>query len=388
MSPQLLMLLVLWLTDYRVFIRDVTTPIEQPFFDESYNASYVSRRLAEKPANKGSGSNTRTMKSDEADRPDKRPPLPARATSSTGPDKRPPLPARATSSKGPIMGDLIDFGDEPEDGHKPSNNDSSRFNADLAELESSSIKRKSVPEKGAKGPPPRPNKPISLRSRTLSFENAPHDSHVGNKPAEPSHQTQQRPSKPNNPLPDEEKQKHQPPSGDSYLSAASAKAAEAYNAMPNVSSYIPFGSDLSLPQSANSSSENLSTRRALTAKAASYAASASNRISAYRSSRPDVPSSLRRPGSSDSDLPSGASTPPVNKKLELWNRRWARANELLGKEGVTLVKWRKGDDVADQATKLVKKAMKDMGVEGHNGSDGKGKTGKGGGEAKVVDLKN
>lgn len=284
------------------------------------------------------------------------------------------------------MGDLINFGDEPDETHTPSNNGSSRFNADLAELESPPINRKSVAEKGAKAPPPRPIKPLSLRSRTLSFENAPHVSHDGNKPAEPSHQIYQRTSKPNNPIPDEEKQKQQPPSSDdSYISAASAKAAEAYNAMPNVSSYIPFGSDLARPQSSNSSSENVSTRRALTAKAASYAASASNRINAYRSSRPDVSSSVKRPDSSDSDLPSGASTPPINKKLDLWNRRWARATEVLGKEGVTLVKWRKGDDVAEQATQLVKKAMKEMGVEGHNGADGKGKTGKGGGEVKVKD---
>jgi hypothetical protein len=369
------MLLTLWLTEYRVFIRDVTTPIEQPFFDESYGASYVSRRMTEKPVNQGQyGSNTRTKKFDEADRP----------------DKRPPLPARAASSTGPIMGDLIDFGDEADEAQKPSSNDNSRFNADLAELESPQIKRKSVAEKGAKppAPPPRPIKPLSLRSRTLSFENAPHDSRVGNKPAESSHQTHQRTSKPNNPLSDEEKQKKQPPSGDdSYISAASAKAAEAYNSMPNVSSYIPFGSDLSLPQSVNSSSESLSTRQALTAKAASYATSASNRINAYRSSRADV-STLKRPDSSDSDLPSGASTPPINKKLELWNRRWARANELLSKEGVTLVKWRKGDDVAERAMKLVQNAMREMGVEGHNGADGKRKTGKGGGEAKVKDLKN
>lgn len=344
--------------------------MEQPFFDESYGASYVSRRLTDqgKP-----NSNTNAKKSDEADHP----------------DKRPPLPARAASSTGPVMGDLIDFGDEPDETHKPSNNESSRFNADLAELESPSIKRKSVAEKGAKAPPPRPIKPLSLRSRTLSFENAPHASHDGNKPVEPFHQTYQRTSEPNNPLSDEEKQKQQPPSGDnSYISAASAKAAEAYNAMPNVSSYLPFGNDLSLTQSSNSSSENVSTRRALTAKAASYAASASNRINAYRSSRPDISSSVKRPGSSDSDLPSGASTPPINKKLDLWNRRWARATEVLGKEGVTLVKWRKGDDVAEQATQLVKKAMKEMGVEGHNGTDGKGKTGRGGGEAKVKDLKN
>lgn len=60
----------------------------------------------------------------------------------------------------------------------------------------------------------------------------------------------------------------------------------------------------------------------------------------------------------------------------------------MDKEGVVLVKWRNGNDVANQATHLVEKAMREMGVEGHsNGPNSKGKTGKGGGEAKVADLK-
>jgi hypothetical protein len=264
------------------------------------------------------------------------------------------------------MGNLIDFSDEPNESHKASDSSLSRFNSDLTQLEPSSIRRKSVAENGAKAPPPRPSKPLSLRSRTLSLDNARYDTKAENLPAKPSHQTRERTSKPNNPLPEEEKQKTNTSSSsnDTYLSSASAKAAQAYNAMPNVSSYIPqipFGGDNSLPQSLNSSSENLSSRRAITAKAASYAASASSRLSAYRSSRPNVQPSTMHPSSSDSDLPSGATTPPINKKLDLWKRRWARAKEILDKEGVVLVKWRKGADVADQATQLVEKAMREMG---------------------------
>ena len=48
-----------------------------------------------------------------------------------------------------------------------------------------------------------------------------------------------------------------------------------------------------------------------------------------------------------------------------------------------LKSWRKGEDVANTAIQLVEKNMKSMGVEGY----GKGKTGEGGGEARVVDLK-
>lgn len=50
----------------------------------------------------------------------------------------------------------------------------------------------------------------------------------------------------------------------------------------------------------------------------------------------------------------------VNKKLELWLRRLERAHEQLDEQGVTLYTWRKGQDVMVEAEAIVKQALEDM----------------------------
>lgn len=370
------------LTENRVFIRDVTTPVDKPFFDESYNASYTDRKSVEKSVNQGSFNvRAKSAKSDETDNPNNRPPLPARGATEVIPQV----------SNGPKMGNLIDFDDGSDVAHQPCSPVLSRSNSDLAQLESSSIRSKSIAEKGGKAPPPRPTKPLSLRSNTFTSDSAPGDSTAPEATFKPAHQVHTRTSEPNNPLPEDERQKFvSRPRNRSYLSSARAKASQAYSAMPDVSSYIPsISSNSDLTQLSSDSSHNPPLpRRGLTATAAGYAASASNRLTSYRSHRDNSPSSSKRPSSSDSDNPSNASTPPINKKLDMWNRRWARAKELLQKEGVVLGSWRKGEDVSDEAVRLVERALREMRVEGYGeGGEGKGKTGQGGGEAKVVDLK-
>lgn len=49
--------------------------------------------------------------------------------------------------------------------------------------------------------------------------------------------------------------------------------------------------------------------------------------------------------------------------------------------------WRVGSDVADTVVRLVEREMRDMGVEGYGRDSGNGKTGDGGGERKVKDIK-
>lgn len=51
---------------------------------------------------------------------------------------------------------------------------------------------------------------------------------------------------------------------------------------------------------------------------------------------------------------------PVNKKLELWKRRWARAGAVMEREGVLLRTWHVGEDVSDECIRLVQNAMEDM----------------------------
>ena len=47
---------------------------------------------------------------------------------------------------------------------------------------------------------------------------------------------------------------------------------------------------------------------------------------------------------------------PINKKLELWKRRWVRAKEILDGKSVMLRSWKVGTDVMDDAVKLVERA--------------------------------
>lgn len=276
------------------------------------------------------------------------------------------------------------FDDGPSD-KQLSPKSSSR--ADRVQLNEDTPRRKSSTGKPT---PVRPNKPMSLRSNTVTSlestaESRSAESGRGPPPAPPS-----RKPHTNNPVPEVEAKAREPEQSEySYIASAKAKANRAYQAMPAVRGYLPsMGSSTSVNSEKSFDSQAPAPgqppplpRRGIKSTAASYAYSAANKVSNYKGSVSDRAHGVDRPSSSDSS--SSDNGPPVNKKFELWKRRWARANELLTKEGVLLKSWRQGEDVADIAIKLVAKNLKEMGVEGY----GKGKTGEGGGEAKVKDLK-
>jgi hypothetical protein len=46
-----------------------------------------------------------------------------------------------------------------------------------------------------------------------------------------------------------------------------------------------------------------------------------------------------------------------DKKLEIWKRRWARAEEIMNQRGIVLRSWRVGSDVMDECVRLVKREM-------------------------------
>lgn len=56
---------------------------------------------------------------------------------------------------------------------------------------------------------------------------------------------------------------------------------------------------------------------------------------------------------------SGGAIAVVNKKEELWKRRWARAKGLMEEHGVVLKSWRVGTDVMDDAVRLIDGWQKD-----------------------------
>ena len=79
----------------------------------------------------------------------------------------------------------------------------------------------------------------------------------------------------------------------------------------------------------------------------------------------------------------------MNKKFDLWKRRYKRAKDILDAQGVTLRTWRVGADVCIDAVQLIERTITEMGVEGYgkSGRKGEGKTGEGGGGMKTKDMK-
>ena len=54
------------------------------------------------------------------------------------------------------------------------------------------------------------------------------------------------------------------------------------------------------------------------------------------------------------------SSSPINKKEEMWKRRWTRAKEMMDAKGVVLRAWRVGADVEDVSVKLVQDELKQV----------------------------
>ncbi|KAK5663873.1 hypothetical protein OQA88_79 [Cercophora sp. LCS_1] len=225
------------------------------------------------------------------------------------PARRPSLPPRVRSEpsnggRGPATGMLIDLSEEPQQ-TTPSESDlSSRPKANAAS---------NLDLLSKKPPPPRPTKPAALRSTPSDL----------------------------------------------------GRAARASSGSNSVGSHTVSRIQRSLEGSPASSPGPPS--------------SASNGSRATPPPPPPPPPPPRRRGTSalsnvnsdagDLELPPAAANPPsaatitegtqepVNKKLDLWRRRLARAHEILDEQGVQLYTWRKGDDVIKEAEGIVRQAI-------------------------------
>jgi hypothetical protein len=51
----------------------------------------------------------------------------------------------------------------------------------------------------------------------------------------------------------------------------------------------------------------------------------------------------------------------VNKKVDMWRRRLARAHDTLDHIGVQLYTWRKGEDVIAEAEGIVRRELEELG---------------------------
>ena len=325
-----------------IFIRDVITPPKQGFFDPSVSMRDRGRRHGqEAPGNTGG-------KSHDALNPDQR--------------QRPALPPRPRTDLPRDQAqepeeNLIEFSDD----EKPSQATAASENND-----------DSTP--ASKPGPPRPSKPLALRSASSDIVKPGTATSSG-----PSLQTNPKPPVPTStkpgpsaesrspsPLPSkptayQNTNLQAPSSRDSsnerqgYRAAVKNKVASAYNALPSASAYWNSGQEGNTalsgrgPQSSDSTTPSSKTappvppRRMLTSYPAAAAQYASNRIWSDHAA-------TNEGGNNE------AAAPLINKREELWKRRLARAREALDGSGIVLKIWHEGQDVSKDATDLVERA--------------------------------
>ncbi|KAM6540123.1 hypothetical protein FALCPG4_001862 [Fusarium falciforme] len=321
-----------------VFIRDVTTPEETPFFDPGFDPNRSRTPSAYDGSRNASSQNL----------------VPGAFR-----ERRP--------SAGPTMGTLIDFSDEPGE-------TTVDRSAALAQIRSSSVPKTASTTDllgGRKPPPPRPAKPAALRSAKSITELNKGVAGLGL--SRQNSEEQPPPPPPRKPI---------------------VQVREPTAPHP-------------LSQIQNSSQQSMGSSNSGGFK---IPAQPRNRPAAYDADRPPpppprrraTPSNITEPGPrppprrtqtttnldvdyeplppptngppsfgtarsgsrSDGNTPTGGSPTlgpqAVNKKLELWRRRLARAHEQLDGLGVALYTWRRGGDVIAEAEGIVKQALADM----------------------------
>lgn len=334
-----------------VFIRDVTTTKPPRFFDSTDRSRGSASSLRGRPPANGS------------DAPDRR---------STKPEEKPPaLPQRPprhtpntdiAKTNGPPMGTLIDFDDAP----------SEKVHRSLTDLGVNEVGRKLSSTSINSLPPSRPSKPQSLRSTSgepqtelPSSSSSPphrkpapplppkprqysHPQETLNLPAEPSPLSQtQNASRPDSRAISLERQSYRAAVRDKVTSASNA-IYSLYNGTTSTIQDSPPTSDPSTHQP-----PLVPPRKNISSYPVAAAQYASNRISGGWNG-------YGNDGGSNVDDANG-NDPVLSKKEEMWQRRWARAKEIFDEKGVVLKSWRVGEDVADEAIRLIEKANKQMG---------------------------
>lgn len=355
-----------------VFIRDVTTTRPQGFFDSSVGKlrnQHESKSTLTVGQTTPVGDPVQSILRNE----DKRPRLPPRRQSRSSSSLR-------VVSNGPLGGGS-------EHHHKPQE----KLHRSMTESTLPTPSKES-PNSSIKTPPSLPLKPLALRSRpsghrSKSYQITPEtNSRKPPLPPNPSqsstsqaslHRREGSPLSQNPTTPPRTNNRGTSAEPQGYRSAVINKITSTYNALPAWSNPLtssqPEAAPLpqpppqktpptnlpdypSQPKPPPSSSPSSSTlhppippppRRNLSSYPAAAAHYASNRLSGGWSG------SSNSNGSSDD---SNGNTVPINKKEDIWNRRWARARDLFEAKGVVLKTWRVGSDVLDDSIALVEKA--------------------------------
>ncbi|KAF2017344.1 hypothetical protein BU24DRAFT_440345 [Aaosphaeria arxii CBS 175.79] len=322
------------------------------------------------------------------------------------PDMRPKLPARKSSqAASESTPNLIDLSPDRE---TPTGPALRRVNTDT-KTETNNKSAPAISSAGSKAAPPPPKKPTSLRSMS-GDSYAPSLPASGKPPLPPKprnssstvqQSTSSRPQ--GSPLRPQPGPKPTAQSQQTYAGMARDKLVSAYNQLPAASSYLPSSSSKdthadSKPEGSAGGTKKAPPppppRRGVTAYPSAAASYVGSKATSAWQAAPALPSHLvhtsNNPNAnmaranSYSTTASGGSQYPqrtntsstlglngrngnqgtadgygyaeqgMNKREALWYQRWARAEQILKDNGVTLKSWRIGTDVTKEAEKIIR----------------------------------
>jgi phosphatidate phosphatase APP1 len=325
-----------------VFIRDVTTPETPGYFDSGF----------EMPSAKAS-----LMAFDDAKTP--RP----------GERRQNSAPGAVSSIKtptGPAMGTLIDFSEEPEETKVDLGKALGQVKSQPRQLSSADLLA------GKRVPPPRPAKPIALRSSPSIAGKKDGGAGLGMQHDDPTDVPPPKPPRPgaasSHPLAQMHNSSQQTVSSNSSVPRSNAsvgsrgptslRAKDDENPPPPPPRRRVVPAVKGLSPRLNNYRNNFNSNSDVDYEPLGPAAMAPP-TSTMQSAQGFIPS--RSSTRSANSTPTGSPTlGAVNKKLEMWKRRLARAHEQLDQQGVQLYTWRRGQDVVAEAVGIVKKAMEDV----------------------------
>jgi phosphatidate phosphatase APP1 len=301
-----------------VFIRDVTTPEPANFFEESFGTRGPRARMSRSQTSRPQGDEG-TPRSDE-------------------PSSRPALPPRLATAPPKPEENLIDFSDEPEEMAL----DESQKLAQLKDQAKLKTSISALDLLARKSPPPRPAKPPALRSTPSDSKTAKGDL----PPLSSPHSRKTSGSTSTSPHPLTQMQTL----SDQHIPTATALKV-----------------NLTGPSSTSTSSSKQAPPPTLPRRRGTGMSSIRNlspRVSARRSTANSDVDFDPLPGPTyGQQTASGTQSPPavVNKKVDMWRRRLARAHDALDHIGVQLYTWRKGDDVIAEAEGIVRRELEELG---------------------------
>lgn len=355
-----------------IFIRDVTTPEQTGYFDSATNG------LSSKASSAQLSVRSEARQNSRSDEDTLRPPLPPRTHS------EPPKP------EGRTTGTLIDFSEEPQ-----TINEKEEKNLEGMKPGSSSINDLAQLAARKKPPPPKPNKPASLKGETPNSTSSDGQSSGKAVPPIPSkkivanqvknifpHPLTQIQNSSEQSFGGGSEQTARTGSGTSIShrgSSASQNSSSREMPSPGANSIkqppppppprrrvtplqqqpktSPRGRQTLRHSESNSDIERLD----LSGTAAATAATFDRRpLPPGRSATATTFDSMQIASSPGyNNYAQSQQYNPVSKKLELWRRRLERAHEMLDREGVRLYTWRRGEDVVLEAVGIVREALEE-----------------------------